>query len=106
MSIFCKNHLLPTLAVFASLAMTIGASAQVQTEQFAEECALKDVAVVTLIEEHGAADDVPADRLANAALTLQRARSACYEGRVGEALALYEGILDLGPVASLRQQQQ
>jgi hypothetical protein len=30
---------------------------------------------------------------------------ACYEGRVGDALALYDSILDLGPVASLRGQR-
>jgi hypothetical protein len=34
-----------------------------------------------------------------------RARSVCYEGREGEALALYERILELGPVASLGRQR-
>jgi hypothetical protein len=38
-------------------------------------------------------------------MTMLRARLICYEGRVVEALALYESILDLGPVASLRRQQ-
>jgi hypothetical protein len=33
------------------------------------------------------------------ALTMLRARLACYEGRVSE-LALYESILALGPVAN------
>jgi hypothetical protein len=78
--------------------------AQAQAGQFARECALKEVAVITLIEDHGAAEDVPADRLGNAGLTMLRARSTCYEGRVGEALALYDSILDLGPVAALRRQ--
>jgi len=32
-----------------------------------------------------------------------RARRACYEGRVDEALALYDSILNLGPVVSLRK---
>jgi hypothetical protein len=67
--------------------------------------ALKEVTVITLIEDHLWAEDLPADRLRNAGLTMLRARSACYEGRVGEALALYESVLDLGPVASLRQQR-
>jgi len=95
---------LPPLALVASLAMTMSATAQGQAGQFARECALKETAVITLIEDHGAAEDVPAERLADAGLTWLRARAACYEGRVGEALALYDSILDLGPVASLRRQ--
>ena len=101
---FRERRLLPALALIASLAMTVSAAAQGQWEQFDPECAQKELTAITLIEEHGAAEDVPADRLGHAGLTLMRARSACYEGRVGEALALYESILDLGPVASLRRQ--
>jgi hypothetical protein len=52
----------------------------------------------------GAAEDLPADRLGSAGLTMLRARLACYKGRVSEALALYDSILALGPVASLRRQ--
>ena len=102
---FPERRVLPALALVASLAMTISATAQGQAGQFARECALKEVTVITLIEDHGAAEDLPADRLGAAGLTTLRARSACYQGRVGEALALYESILDLGPVASLRRQR-
>jgi hypothetical protein len=84
-----------TAAVAASLAMTASAMAQVQAAQFAPECALKEIAVLIVIEDHGAAGDLPADRLADAGLKMLRARSACYEGRVVEALALYESSLDL-----------
>ena len=96
---------LPALALGASLAMTLSAIAQAQAVQFARECALKEIQVITVIEDHGAAEDLPAARLGDAGLTMLRARSACYEGSVGEALALYESILDLGPVASLRGQR-
>jgi hypothetical protein len=99
---FRERCLLPALVFAAYLAMTISATAQGQADLLAQECALKEVRVITLIEEHAAADDLPADRLGNAGLTLLRARSTCYEGRVGEALALYESILDLGTVASLQ----
>jgi hypothetical protein len=102
---FQDRRVLPALALVASLGMTIGATAQAPTGPFARECALKETAVITLIEDHGAAEDLPADRLGAAALTMLRARSACYEGRVGEALALYESIFDLGPVASLPRQR-
>jgi hypothetical protein len=102
---FQGSRVLPPLAVVASLAMTIGAMAQGQVKQFAEECALKEISVMTVIEDHGTAQELPADRLGNAGLTMLRARLACYEGRVSEALALYDSVLDLGPVASLRRQR-
>jgi hypothetical protein len=107
---FRERRLLPALALVASLASAplaspISAMAQGQVRQFARECALKETAVITLIEDHGAAEDVPADRLGAAGLTMLRARLTCYEGRVGDALALYDSILDLGPVASLRGQR-
>jgi hypothetical protein len=66
-------------------------------------CALKEVKVITLIEDHGDAGDLPSDSLGDAGLAMLRARLACYEGRVGEALALYDGILNLGPVVSFRK---
>jgi hypothetical protein len=102
---FRERRVLPALALAASLAMTTCAFAQGQTVLFARECALKETVVITLIEDHGAAEDLPADRLGEAGLTMLRARSACYEGRVGEALALYQSIFELGPVASLRRQR-
>jgi hypothetical protein len=100
-----KRHgtLVPAVVLGASLAMTTGAMTQ---GQFARECALKDIAVITLIEEHGAAANLPGARLGNAMLTILDARSACAEGRVGEALALYQTVLDIGPVASLTKQRQ
>jgi len=100
-----QRCVVPSLVLVASLSMTISAMAQGQAGQFARDCALKETAVITLIEDHGAAEDVPADRLGDAALTMLRARSVCYEGRVAEALALYQSVLDLGPVASLRGQR-
>jgi hypothetical protein len=99
------RRVLPTFTLLASLAVTTGAMAQGQAGQFARECALKETTVITLIEDHGAAEDLPADRLGEAGLAMLRARLACYEGRVGEALALYESIFDLGPVASLDRQR-
>ena len=97
---FRKRRVLPAVALGASLAMTLSAMAQGQSVQFTRECALKEIAALTAIEDHGAAEDLSADRLGAAGLTMLRARSACYEGRVGEALALYESILDLGPIAN------
>jgi hypothetical protein len=79
-------------------------SLQAQVGNFSRGCARQEIAAITLIENHGAAGDVSSDRLGQAGLTMLRARMACYEGRAGEALALYESILNLGPVASLSGQ--
>jgi len=87
----------------AYLASTMAAKTQVQTGHFARECALKEIKVITLIEDHGATEDLPADQLHNAVLMQLRARSACYEGRIEQALALYDSILDLGPIASAKR---
>jgi hypothetical protein len=96
---------LAAVVLGASLSMTINATAQGQASKFTRECALKDIAAVTVIEDHGMAEDLPGDRLFDAWLTMLRARSACHEARVSEALALYESILALGPVASLQRQR-
>jgi hypothetical protein len=80
-----------------------GAAADEQSGAFATACALKEIKVITLIEDHGEAKDLPSDSLGDAGLAMLRARAACYEGRVSEALALYDGILNLGPVVSLRK---
>ena len=62
------------------------------------------VSIATAIEDHGAAEDVASEKLGEAGLTLLKARMTCYEGRLKEALALYDQILSLGPVP-LRQSQ-
>jgi hypothetical protein len=99
---FEQWRVLPQLALSALLAMTVSASSQ---GRFTEQCALKDLAAVTLIENHGETGDVPSEKLVHATLMMLEARSACYQGRVSEAIALYEGILDLRPVAFVRDQR-
>ena len=64
-------------------------------------CAARDVEVVILIEDHGAANDVAPERLAKAGLTQMEARTACSEGRVTEGIAIYDEIKrSLGPMLS------
>ena len=57
------------------------------------QCALRDLQLVTSIEAHGAAQDVPAKRLAEAFFALLNARRVCAAGRIDEALAIYDGIV-------------
>jgi len=68
------------------------------------ECAMREVKAITLIEDHGEAGDVASEKLGEAGLTLLTARMTCYQGRVKEALALYDQILSLGPVQGRRSQ--
>lgn len=84
--------------------LTANTAARPETGHLSLDCARKEIAAITLIEDHGAAGDLSSERLGQAGLTMLRARTACYEGRVGEALALYDSILDLAPVASLSGQ--
>jgi hypothetical protein len=61
-------------------------------ENFPLACAQRDVQLVTQIEQHGDAQDVPGEILYEAYWTMKRAREACYEGRVAVGLALYDSI--------------
>jgi hypothetical protein len=61
-------------------------------QSFPLECALRDVQLVTQIEQHGEAQDVPGEILFEAFLTMKRAREACAEGRERAGLALYDSI--------------
>lgn len=56
------------------------------------QCAARDLKLLTSINEHGEAQDVPADDLRTAFFSLVRARGFCTAGRVDEALAIYDGV--------------
>ncbi len=56
------------------------------------QCAARDLKLLTSINEHGEAQDVPADDLRTAFFSLVRARGLCAAGRVDEALAIYDGV--------------
>jgi hypothetical protein len=92
--------------IVAAVVAPGNAITQEQAVQLARECAVKEVAAITVIEDHGNADDVPANRLGEAGQTMLDARLACYAGRVTEALALYDRVLALGPVASTTGQRR
>jgi len=57
------------------------------------QCALRDLQLVSAIEAHGEAQDVPADKLADAFFRVMNARTTCAAGRTAEALAIYDGIV-------------
>jgi hypothetical protein len=59
-------------------------------------CAARDLKLLTSLNEHGEAQDVPADDLRAAFFALVKARGVCATGRVDEALALYDSVV-IGP---------
>jgi hypothetical protein len=74
-----------------------------QTVAFAPVCAARDLEAVTLIEQRGQGEEMASERVANAAFTMLLAREVCAEGRVEEALALYDSIIgSLHPMVSQR----
>jgi hypothetical protein len=67
-----------------------------------KECAVRDLRILTTIEEHGEAQDVAGEDIAAAFFTLIKARQACAAGNITEALAIYESIL-LAPRRSTKK---
>jgi hypothetical protein len=74
------------------IALLVADAARAGAQAFPLECAQRDVQVVTQMEQHGQAQDVPGEILYEAYWTMNRAREACYEGRVVVGLALYDSI--------------
>ena len=56
-------------------------------------CAVRDLNLVSAIEEHGLAQDISPEQLARAASTMMRARNACRHGHTAEAIIMYDSIL-------------
>lgn len=56
-------------------------------------CAARDLDVITLIEQHGIAEDIAPDRLAKASMAMLAAREVCEAGRTEKAVALYDDII-------------
>jgi hypothetical protein len=62
-------------------------------------CAEREVQVITLLEDHALAQDVASDKLGEAGLARLEAQMTCYQGRVAEAVSLYDRIIvELGTV--------
>ena len=77
------------LAVAFLCAMSNGTTS---AGSFTRGCAARDMQVLILIEERERASAISAQESTDAILTMMHARMVCYEGRVLDALALYENI--------------
>jgi hypothetical protein len=77
-------------AIVAAVLLVAGPSGSLA--DYPHECALRDVQLVTQLEQQGEAQAVAGDILYEAFWTMMRARHACAEGRVSAGLALYDSI--------------
>ena len=59
---------------------------------FTRGCAARDLQILMLIEERENASAVSAENLSDAMLAMLEARMVCYEGRVMDAMLLYDSI--------------
>jgi hypothetical protein len=80
-------------ALWALAAVYLGMLTTTATAgSFTRGCAARDIQVLMLIEERESADAISAQKSNDAILTLLHARMLCYEGRVLDALSLYDDI--------------
>jgi hypothetical protein len=59
---------------------------------FTRGCAARDMQLLMMIEERENANAISSQKLNDVMFTLMHARIVCFEGRVVDALALYDGI--------------
>src|ERR1700752_5126517 len=70
---------------------------------FTRGCAARDLQILFIIEEQEAAGSVPAERPNGALSEMMHARIVCHEGRVVDALAIYDAVAEsLRPIRSGR----
>jgi hypothetical protein len=85
-----RRSMLAFVFCAASACVAAGAATAQDPAPVSPLCADADVRLVTLIEAHGDAQDMPAEVLAQAFFTVMKARKACNRGEVEAALALYD----------------
>jgi hypothetical protein len=98
-----------TIAAFGgALAFAVGALATTASAgSFTRGCAARDVQLLTMIEEREGANAISPQKSSDAVLAMMHARTICHEGRVLDALALYDSISEsiaLSPLLSERRQ--
>ena len=72
---------------------------------FTRGCAARDLQLLTVIEEQENAGSMSAEKISEALLEMMHARIVCHQGRVLDALAIYDAVSEsVRPVWSRRAQ--
>jgi hypothetical protein len=61
---------------------------------FTRGCAARDLQLLTVIEEQELTGSIPAERMKHALLGMMHARIVCHQGRVFDALAIYDAVTE------------
>src|SRR4051794_23724497 len=59
---------------------------------FTRGCAARDLQLLTVIEQQENAGSIPAEQISEALLKMMHARIVCHQGRVLDALAIYDAV--------------
>ena len=75
----------------------LSAEASASQSSFAKICLDREVALITLIDDHAMVEDLRPEKLSAAFAGLLDARTLCYAGKTDAAVSAYDAILqDLG----------
>ena len=70
---------------------------------FTRGCAARDLQLLAVIEEQELAQSIPAEKISEALLEMMHARIVCHQGRVLDALAIYDAVAEnVRPIRSGR----
>jgi hypothetical protein len=85
------------LISFGANISALSAEASANQSSFAKICLDREVALITLIDDHAMVEDVRPEKLSAAFAGLLDARALCYAGKTDDAVSAYDAILrDLG----------
>ena len=77
------------------IVMLVSIPALAETTRVNEaSCATREILLTGIIEAEGAAPHPVSERLSAESITLHQARAACDDGRTGDALALYDQLIN------------
>jgi len=87
------KNVFPSAVRWALATLFLGAMIEGATAgSFTRGCAVRDLQILMLIEEQQSATAASLEKLNDALLTMQHARMVCHEGRVADALSIYDSI--------------
>jgi hypothetical protein len=77
-----------------ALLLTIDAAHSVEQSAAGKAlCAERETLLMTIVEAHGEAPNAASAKLAETSSLVLQARTACHDGRLDEAVALYDRII-------------
>jgi hypothetical protein len=87
------KHLRNCSVHVAAAALCLGAMINGTTAgSFTRGCAARDLQILKLIELREETNAISAENLSDAMVTMMNARMICYDGRVADALAIYDSV--------------